>query len=167
VIRCTRTDKRTLRCALHQSRKALRACAGSGDAGISEKGARATAIHGKQSVKSLTKQGMKSLTKQDVSLTNIEISDENIGDFKKTAHKFNVDFALKRNDSGSPPKWFVFFKAKDSDSLQAAFNEYMRLTLKKDKAQGPSLTSVIQRAKEIVGQIAAPVKNKNRGEREL
>jgi hypothetical protein len=118
-----------------------------------------TAVHGKQSVKSLTKQG--------ASLTNIEISGENIGSFTKTARKFNVDFALKRDDSESPPKWLVFFKAKDTDSLQAAFNEYTRLTLKKDKSKGPSLTSVIQRAKELVGQIAAPVKNRRHGEREL
>jgi hypothetical protein len=74
--------------------------------------------HGKQSVKSLTKQG--------ASLTNIKISGENIGDFKKTARKYNVDFALKRDVAGTPPKWLVFFKAKDIDALTVIFYEKQR-----------------------------------------
>jgi hypothetical protein len=115
--------------------------------------------HGKQSVKSLTKQG--------ASLTNIEISGENIGDFKKTARKFNVDFALKRDDSETPPKWLVFFKAKDADALTAAFNEYSKITLKRQKSKEPSLLSVLQKAKELVGQITSPTKTRQRGEREL
>jgi hypothetical protein len=115
--------------------------------------------HGHQSVKSLTKQG--------ASLTNIEISGENVGGFKKTARKYSVDFALKRDDSETPPKWLVFFKAKDADALTAAFKEYSKLTLKQQKSREPSLLSVLQKAKELVGQIASPVKTRQHGEREL
>jgi len=118
-----------------------------------------TVQHGHQSVKSLTKQGS--------SLTNIEISSENIGDFKKTARKYNVDFALKRDDSESPPKWLVFFKAKDADALTAAFNEYSKVTLKRQKSKEPPLLTLLQKAKELVGQIAAPIKTRQHGEREL
>ena len=118
-----------------------------------------TIHHGKQSVKSLTKQG--------ASLTNIEISGENIGDFKKTARKYNVDFALKRNDSETPPKWLVMFKAKDADALTAAFNEYSKITLKRGKSKEVPLLEELQKAKEQVGQIAAPVKERQHGEREL
>ena len=78
--------------------------------------------HGKQSIKSLTKQG--------ASLTNIEISGDNIGSFGRVARKYNVDFALKRDDAASPPKWIVFFKARDADMLTAAFNEYGKAQLK-------------------------------------
>jgi len=118
-----------------------------------------TVRHGHQSVKSLTKQG--------ASLTNIEITGENIGTFKKTARKYNVDFALKRDDSESPPKWLVFFKAKDADALTAAFKEYSSATLKHEKSKEPTLTSVIQKAKELAAQIASPIKNQQHGEREL
>jgi hypothetical protein len=118
-----------------------------------------TASHGKQSVKSLTKQG--------ASLTNIEISGDNIGDFKHVARKYNVDFALKRDDSEAQPKWLVFFKAKDADALTAAFNEYSKVTLKRQKSKDPPLLTVLQKAKELVGQIAAPIKSRQHGEREL
>jgi len=118
-----------------------------------------TVQHGHQSVKSLTKQG--------ASLTNIEISGANIGDFKKTARKYNVDFALKRDDAETPPRWLVFFKAKDIDALTAAFNEYSKITLKQQKSKEPTLMSEIEKAKELVGQITAPIKTRQHGEREL
>ena len=36
-------------------------------------------------------------------LDSIEVSDRNIGDFLNTARKYDVDFALKRDKSTSPP----------------------------------------------------------------
>ena len=72
-----------------------------------------TCKHGQQSLKSLSKQG--------ASLADIEIPGD-IGTFKRTARKYNVDFALKRDDSVNPPNWVVFFKAKDDKALQSAFN---------------------------------------------
>jgi hypothetical protein len=115
--------------------------------------------HGKQSVKSLTKQG--------ASLSNIEITGDNIGSFTKTARKYNVDFALKRDDAQSPPKWLVFFKAKDADALTAAFNDYSRLMLKREKTQKPPLLEALAKAKEFIGQITVPIRNRQQGEREL
>jgi hypothetical protein len=124
------------------------------------KKAREPAVHcGKQSVKSLTKQGG--------SLTNIEISGDNIGSFTKTARKYNVDFALKRDDGETPPKWLVFFKAKDADALTAAFNEYSKMQLRREKSKKPPLLEALRKAKELVGEIASPVKNRQHGEREL
>ena len=113
--------------------------------------------HGKQSVKSLTKQG--------ASLSNIEIGGDNIGSFSKTARKYNVDFALKRDSSETPPRWVVFFKAKDSDALTAAFNEYTKTTLR--KKERPSMLTSLAKFKELAKNRAAPAKNRSRGEREL
>jgi len=117
-----------------------------------------TIAHGKQSVKSLTKHG--------ASLTNIEITGDNIGSFSRIARKYNVDFALKRDDSETPPKWMVFFKAKDSDALMSALKEYSKIQLK-EKTRKPSLLDRLAQAKELVSQIANPVKNRNRGGHEL
>jgi len=114
--------------------------------------------HGKQSVKSLTKQG--------ASLTNIEIGGDNIGSFSRIARKYNVDFALKRDGAHSPPKWVVFFKAKDADALTAAFKEYGKTQLK-HKEQKPSLLDSLEKAKEAAKQAAAPVKNRSKGGHEL
>jgi len=114
--------------------------------------------HGKQSVKSLTKQG--------ASLTNIEIGGDNIGSFSRIARKYNVDFSLKRDSTESPPKWIVFFKAKDTDALTAAFNEYGKIQLK-HKDQKPSMLARLEKAKEAAKQVAAPVKNRTKGGHEL
>ena len=123
-----------------------------------KKAQKTSITHGKQSLKSLTKQG--------ASLTNIEISGDNIGSFSRIARKYNVDFALKRDDSQSPPKWIVFFKSKEADAVTAAFNEYSKVQLKY-KTFKLSLLAGLEKAKEIAAQIAPPVKNRDKGGHEL
>jgi len=112
------------------------------------------------------KQSIKSLTKQGASLSSIDIDGDNIGSFSRIARKYNVDFALKRDDAESPPKWMVFFKAKDADALTAAFNEYSKIQLK-PKTRKPSLLARLEKAKELVTQTAPPVKNRAKGGHEL
>jgi len=97
--------------------------------------------HGKQSLKSLAKQGG--------SLADVEISGDNIGSFKKIARKYNVDFALKKDASLSPPRWVVFFKAKDDKALESAFKEYSR-TILKQKTPKTSILARLDRFKELV-----------------
>jgi hypothetical protein len=108
------------------------------------------------------KQSVRSLTKQGASLSNIEITGNNIGTFKRTARKYNVDFALKRDDSETPPKWLVFFKAKDADALTAAFSEYSKTVLK-TKAKPPLLVK-LNKFKELAKSLAAPVKHRSKGD---
>ena len=93
------------------------------------------------------KQTVKQLAKQNAGLQNIEITDGNIKSFERVARKYGVDFALKR-DNGSPPKWLVFFKARDADALTAAFTEFSRDTLK--KARKPSVLEMMKNFKELV-----------------
>lgn len=80
--------------------------------------------HGKISVKKLLaqNQGAKS----------IEITDENIKSFSRIAGKYNVDFSVKRDRTADPPKYLVFFKAKDSDLIVQAFKEFVRANEKKN-----------------------------------
>lgn len=95
--------------------------------------------HGKQSVKQLAR--------QNAGMQNIEISNDNIGSFEKYARKYGVDFALKR-DNGSPPKWLVFFKARDADALTAAFTEFSQDVLK--RANRPSVLEAMRSFKELI-----------------
>jgi hypothetical protein len=106
------------------------------------------------------------LTKQGASLSNIEISGDNIGSFSRIARMFNVDFALKRDNSETPPKWLVFFKAKDADALTAAFNVYSKIQLQAKNIK-PSLLGRLAKVKELLSQIAAPVRNRSKGGHEL
>ena len=95
--------------------------------------------HGKQTVKQLAR--------QNAGMQSIEITDDNIGSFEKYARKYGVDFALKR-DNGSPPKWIVFFKARDADALTAAFTEFSRDTLK--RVSRPSVREAMRSLKELI-----------------
>jgi hypothetical protein len=112
------------------------------------------------------KQSLKSLQKHGASLSDIEISGDNIGSFSKIARKHNVDFALKKDSSETPPKWMVFFKAKDADALTASFNEYSKIQLR-EKNHKPSLMATLEKAKELVVGLAQPVKNRSKGGHEL
>jgi len=127
------------------------------------------------------KQSLKSLTKQGASLTNIEIGGDNIGDFKRVARKYNVDFALKRDDAETPPKWagrgaksapllapatwLVIFKAKDADALTAAFKEYSKVTLK--VKERPNFLAKIERFKQKAKEMVTPAKHRAKGGHEL
>ena len=93
------------------------------------------------------KQSVKQLARQNAGLTNIEITDDNIKSFERTARKYGVDFALKR-DNDTPPKWLVFFKAQDADALTAAFTEFSRDTLR--RAEKPSVLEMMRNFKELV-----------------
>lgn len=97
-------------------------------------------------------------------MTNIEITDGNIKSFEKVARKYGVDFALKR-DNGSPPRWLVFFKARDADALTAAFNEFSRDTLKRQNR--PSVRETMRNFKKLVKNavLERQPKQKERGER--
>lgn len=85
----------------------------------------ATYKRGKQSLKKLMDQGGK--------LTNIEITDHNIKSFDRVARKYGIDYSLKKDKSTEPPRYLVFFKAKDVDVMTKAFQEYAGVSLKKNK----------------------------------
>jgi len=113
---------------------------------------------GKQSVKQLVGQGQ--------GVSNIDITDGNIKSFERVARKYGVDFALKKDSSVDPPKWMVFFKAKDADALTSAFKEFTSKTLKRQKTKA-SLLETVKKFKEVAAEMAKNlVKNKDRG-REL
>jgi hypothetical protein len=114
--------------------------------------------HGKQSYSSLTKDGD--------SLSNIEITKKNIGAFDKTARKYKINYALKKDKSVAPPRWLVFFKAKDADSLTAAFKEFSNKILK-TKNRKPSILTKLNKFKELAKSVAAPARSRNRGGHEL
>ncbi len=80
------------------------------------------------------KQSMKNLMKHKADLSNIEITDRNIGSFEKIARKYNIDYALKKDKLSEKPRYLVFFKARDADVMTAAFQEYAKRTaLRKEK----------------------------------
>ena len=72
------------------------------------------------------KQTVKQLIGQNQGVSNIEINDPSIRDFERIARKYGVDYAVKKDRSTSPPKYLIFFKARDADALTAAFRSTPR-----------------------------------------
>lgn len=110
------------------------------------------------------KQSLKQLMKQNAGVSNIEITDENIKAFEATAKKYGIDFALKKDKSTSPPRHLVFFKGRDADVLKAAFDEFSKKKLTKQKL--PSIRKVLSVFKEqakAINKGREVVKNKDRG----
>ena len=99
------------------------------------------------------KQSMDKLMKQNVQLSNIEITDGNIKSFERVAKKYSIDFSLKKDTTAKPPRYFVFFKARDADVMTAAFKEYTGKSLNKTKKP-----SVRAKLKDAITQ----AKDKNR-----
>lgn len=90
------------------------------------------------------KQSMDKLMKHNVQLSNIEITDGNIKSFERVAKKYSIDFSLKKDVNADPPRYYVFFKARDADVMTAAFKEYTGQSLNKDKK--PSVRKKLQQA---------------------
>ena len=97
------------------------------------------------------KQTVKQLIGQNQGVSNIEINDPSIKDFERIARKYGVDYAVKKDRSVSPPKYLIFFKARDADALTAAFTEYTGKKVKKaEKTERPSVLAKLAQFKELL-----------------
>ncbi len=88
------------------------------------------------------KTSLRKMMKEGSELSNIEITDENIKSFEKIARKYSIQFSLMKDKSRDPPRYLVFFKAKDIDVMQAAFREYTGITL--NRKNRPSIRKKLQ-----------------------
>ena len=75
-----------------------------------------TTVKGKQSVKELIGQNQ--------GVSSMPIGDSGIRDFKKIANKYGVDFAIVKDKTEEPPRYTVFFKARDADAITSVLKEY-------------------------------------------
>lgn len=105
------------------------------------------------------KQTVKQLAAQNQGMTNIEITDNNIRTFDRVARKYGVDYAVKKDKSVDPPKFFVFFKAKDTDALTAAFKDYTKKSVKA-KERKDSVLDKLSKAKQTIKELPTKVKHK-------
>lgn len=107
------------------------------------------------------KQSVKQLIGQNQGVSNIEITDPSIKEFERIARKYGVDYAVKKDRSALPPKYLLFFKARDADALTAAFSEYTGRKVKKaeKKTQRAERPSVLEKLKEYKDKARAMVRN--------
>ena len=104
----------------------------------------------KAHAKPVGKQSVKQLLQQDQGATNIEIEKTGIRDFKRILDKYGVDYAItKKHDD--PPRYLVFFKARDADTLTAAFKDYSAKLVQKEKR--PSVLKRLQQFKTLAAEL--------------
>lgn len=71
------------------------------------------------------KQKLKDLQAQNQELVDVAITEDNIKSFEKYARKYNIDYSLKADKTQDPPRWYVFFKARDKSILRLAFKDFV------------------------------------------
>jgi uncharacterized GH25 family protein len=111
---------------------------------------------GKQTVKELLGQGQ--------GVTNLDIAQTDLKGFERVARKYGIDYAIRKDASVDPPKYLVFFKAKDADAMEAAFKEYSQKALRKEER--PSVLDQLRKFKELVASLPGKVINREK-KREL
>ena len=94
------------------------------------------------------RQTIQQLIGQNQGVTNIDISQTDLKGFEKYARQSGVDYAITKDKSVFPPKYLVFFKARDADAMTAAFNAYSAEVLAKSKRP-----SALNRLHELIDAV--------------
>ena len=100
----------------------------------------------------------------DILKQDMPYDHDRIKAFESTAKKYGIDFALKKDAAESPPRYLVFFKARDADALIAAFKEFSAKKLSRE--QKPSIRKALAAFRDKAKQLNAnreKVKKKERG----
>lgn len=108
--------------------------------------------HGRQTVKQLIGQNQ--------GVSNVEVTGRNIKLFEKVAGKYGVDFAVKKDKTASPPRYLVFFKARDADALAAVLKEVTARTMQREKR--PSILKQLKKFQAIAASIPGKIRNKEK-----
>ena len=100
-------------------------------------------IKGEQTVKELVGQGQ--------GVSSMEVSDSGIRNFKKIANRYGVDFAIVKDKDSDPPRFTVFFKAKDADAINQVLGEYgAEAKKRKEKAEKQTEKKVPEKKRESI-----------------
>lgn len=106
------------------------------------------------------RQTIQQLIGQNQGVTNIDILQTDLKGFEKYARKYGVDYAITKDKSAFPPKYLVFFKARDADAMTAAFNAYSADVLAKSKR--PSTLSKLHKLIDAVKSIPTKVTSRDK-----
>ena len=118
---------------------------------------------GEQHGKVIGKQSVKELMGRGEGLSVIEIADGSAREFCKTAKKFGVDYAIRKDKSCDPPRYTVFFKAKDAEVLQQVLKDYVLKNREKEpKEKKQSILEQLRKFKEKIAENHEQKKQKQR-----
>lgn len=90
--------------------------------------------------------------RQGMALTNVRVLPEDMRDFQRVAKRYGIDFAVRRDSSFVPPRYFVFFKTTDMGAMTALIKEVARR-----QAARASRPSVRERITELAREVKKAV----------
>lgn len=71
------------------------------------------------------RQKISALSDEPEKLKSIKVTSSNLADFERTAKKYGVKYAIKKDVSHEDnPKYLVMFQGKDLEQINKAFEEY-------------------------------------------
>lgn len=106
--------------------------------------------HGKVKVKELLRDGD--------GVESMPLADGKLRDFERIANKYGVTFSVIRDKNESPPRYLVFFKAKDADAMSQVVKEYTEREMR--RSMKPSILKQLEKIKDVVKEMAGRVRNK-------
>ena len=74
------------------------------------------------------------------------------------AKRYHIDYSIQKDLSCAPPRYMVYFKAQDTDALNAAFKEYSAAVL--DKTKRPSVLAKLHNLAQSVANLPDKVRHK-------
>ena len=99
------------------------------------------------------KQSVKELHAGNDSIQNMDMAKTDLKGFEGIARKYDIDYAIEKVSSkGKSPRYLVFFKSKDAETLKTAFDEYAKKVLEKQKRKEdrPSVLEQLKKLKDLV-----------------
>ena len=88
----------------------------------------------------------------------VEIQKTGIKDFDRYAKRYHIDYSIQKDLSCKPPRYLIYFKAQDTDALNAAFKEYSASVL--DKTKRPSVLAKLHDLAQSVANLPDKVRHK-------
>ncbi len=88
-------------------------------------------MHYKQLTNPEGKQSLKHLKKKGEGIEQVDLDKENMKQFKKSARKYGVDFAVTKEKGSDPPLYHIHFKAPNEDCINSAIKDTIEDLLKK------------------------------------
>lgn len=107
-------------------------------------------VQGKVAVKDLLKDGD--------GVQSMPVTDGKLKEFERIANKYGVKFSVIKDKSERPPRYLIFFKAKDQDAITQVMKEYTAKEL--NRLQKPSILQQLKKLKEAAVEIAGKIRHK-------
>ena len=106
---------------------------------------------GKMSFKQLSKGG---------TLSEVDITNDNIKAFDPIARKYGIRYSLQKDAASDPPIWRIYFRAKDADSVTAAFKEFSDNIMNSKNKDKPSVKQTMRDLGEKVANAVRDITRK-------